>query len=91
MSLEQVQNLRDNISNSKFNYITKGEHHIKDIYELTKKEYPSLCNDNFLCKDHCQTKHTDPKWHHAIRSKLHQFKLNGYVKRGDQRGLWIFE
>jgi hypothetical protein len=84
-----IKQLRDSISEDEFRFFKAGEYQIIEIYEIIRNQYPDLCNDNYLCRDHCQTKHKDPEWHHVVRSKLQMFKKRGLVSRGHARSYWI--
>lgn len=89
MPEENIIQLRYLISENRFRFMGAGEYHIREIYEAVKNQYPHLCDDNYLCSDHCRTKHTDPEWHHAVRSKLQQFKGTGIVSKGHARSYWV--
>lgn len=90
MPEENIIQLRYLISENRFRYLAAGEYHIREIYKAVKNHYPNLCEDTYLCRDHCHTAHTDPEWHHVVRSKLQQFKRKGIVRHGHTRGYWIF-
>lgn len=89
MPEENIIQLRYLISENRFRYLGAGEYHINEIYETIKDQYPHLCDDNYLCRDHCRSKHIDPEWHHAVRTKLQQFKRTGIVSNGHERGYWV--
>jgi len=70
MPKENVIQLRRLISEDRFRYFIAGEYHINQIYETIQNQYPEFYDDNYLCRDHCQSKQSDPEWHHVVRSML---------------------
>ena len=38
---------------SSFNFIPRGEIRIEELYELIEQRFPDLCDNNYLCSEHC--------------------------------------
>lgn len=80
---ELTRNLRE----SEFNFLGYNPIQITEIYELVQVQYPHLCDDNYLCIDHCRNGNKQPEWKHAVRSTLESFKVKGKALNGPADGL----
>ena len=91
IQLKTVRELYSELVDSQFSFMGKGEFHIQKIYSAVKKRYPHLCDDSLMCHWCCKgSKDTGPEWQHRVRTVLGSLKDNGEVKKGNNRGYWIF-
>ncbi len=80
---------------SQFDFLGKGEFHIRTIYSEVKNRYPDLCDDTYLCSMNGQVKSNQPAWKHTVRTVLNDLKRqevgifpkNG--ANGGYRGYWV--
>jgi hypothetical protein len=49
MRNEKPRELDCRLKNGRFGFLGLGESHLRDIYVAVKREYPSLCDDDFMC------------------------------------------
>lgn len=76
---------------SSFNFIPRGEIRIEELYELIEQRFPDLCDNNYLCSEHCKSNSKQPEWKHAVRSVLSQLKSkNENIRYTGNIGWWSF-
>ena len=73
---------------SQMDFLGNDEIHITRIYELVKIQCPNLCDDDFLCSEHCLNGINQAEWQHVVRSVLGDFKKKG-IAQSRLRGFWI--
>jgi len=88
--LKKVRELYSKLVEAQFSFMGKGEFHLKEIHSAVKKRYPGLCDDNYLCRECCTSGNVDLEWHHRVRAVLGVLKNKGNVRKGYNRGYWIF-
>jgi hypothetical protein len=93
MARRQIeQELADSLKLSEFNFIPRGTIDIQTVYELVHQTFPTLCDDTFLCSDHCIDGGNQPEWMHVVRGVLDGFnKQNGPITKNPQRNYWDFQ
>ena len=80
--------LIETLTENELDFIPRGIYHIKEIYDFIKNEYHDLCDDNYLCIQHCRGGKNAPEWKHAVRSFLKKLiKINKILKM-PERGFW---
>ena len=80
--------LFETLTENELDFIPRGIYHIKEIYDFIKNEYPHLCDDNYLCIQHCKSGDNAPEWKHAVRSFLKKLiKINKILKM-PERFFW---
>ena len=84
---ELTRNLRE----SEFDFIGHNPIQLAQIYELVQAQFPHVCDDNYLCINHCRNGQNQPEWKHAVRSTLQDFKVKGKVLNGPADGLNVGE
>jgi putative restriction endonuclease len=90
---KDVAELQGRLAESEFGFVPDGERSLNgDIYSGTREEYPSLCDDDYLCSDSCSGGHDQPEWKHAVRRVLDMLKNSpeSRVNEHDKRGVWRF-
>lgn len=90
---KDVAELQGRLAESDFGFVSDGNRSLNDdIYPKVKDEYPSLCDDEFLCSDTCSGGHDQPEWKHAVRRVLDMLKNNpeSRVNKHSDRGVWKF-
>ena len=90
---KDVAELQGRLAESDFDFVSDGNRSLNnDIYPKVKEEYPSLCDDDFLCSDTCSGGHDQPEWKHAVRRVLDMLKNNpeSRVNKHSDRGVWMF-
>jgi len=86
---EHLQELYSRLMNNCLAFVGKGPRHLRDIYAAVQKEYPKLCDDDYMCSESCiMGNPRDPEWHHRVRTVLQDLKGHG-VEKGSRRGLWV--
>ena len=75
---------------SKFGFLGRGQHELTDIYSAVRQRFPLLCDNDYLCGEHCKSGHpTQPEWKHRTRSALNSLRKLGHVAGGSHRAAWI--
>jgi hypothetical protein len=90
MAKPQIKELAERLVGCRFDFMSKGEHALEDIYRAVKAAYPQLCDDAYLCAENCASGLQQPEWRHAVRGVLTRLKRGGVVERGERRGRWRF-
>jgi hypothetical protein len=87
----EIANLYGELLRSKFGLLPKGEHHIRRIYAMVKEKFSDMCDDTYLCRDHCSSHDPGPEWKHRVRSALNDLKKRNdpSIRKGPGRGLWV--
>lgn len=49
MSQPNLKKLYKQLLESRFSFLSSGEHHIRDVYDAVQNQYRELCDDSFLC------------------------------------------
>ena len=65
---ESYKRLYARLRDSEFGCVPPGFHETTDVYEMIKKEYPTLCDDTIHCQDVCGTDSMQPEWKHRVRT-----------------------
>lgn len=81
---ELIETLKEN----ELDFIPRGIYHIQELYDFIKNEYPHLCDDNYLCIQHCRSGVKQPEWKHTVRSFLDNSKKNNKIQKIPERGVW---
>ena len=74
---------------SRFNFIERGTIDINDIYDAVKRQYPNMCDDEYLCYHRQNVGLNQSEWKHVVRNALEQCKSDD-LEIGGIRGSWIF-
>lgn len=83
--------LAENLKMTEFNFVPRGEILLESIYELVQRQYPNLCDDEYLCSDHCIAGMNQPEWKHVVRGVLDNLRKHaGPVNKSPQRNYWTF-
>jgi len=90
MALKEIRKLYGALVESSFNIVPVGQFHIQDIYRKVKGNYPTLCDDQYLCANNCSSGHNQPEWKHAVRRALYELKRIGSRVSKGQINYWIF-
>jgi hypothetical protein len=91
MAQPELEQLYRALMHTRFACVPRGEHTLREVYSAVQSQYPTLCDNNFLCSTNCRSGHKHPEWQHVVRKALHALK-----KRGSnavvhaQRGSWHF-
>ena len=88
--LDKLEKLYRTLNETELNFITAGDYLLKDILEQVKKKFPELCNDAYLCIQHCLSGNKGPEWEHRVRSILSSKKdrPNSRVRRTPDGKKW---
>jgi hypothetical protein len=81
---ELIETLREN----ELDFIPRGIFHIQEIYDFIKNEFPHLCDDNYLCNQHCKSVDTQPEWKHTVRTLLETLKKTDKILKLPEIGFW---
>ena len=76
------------LKENELDFIPRGIYHIQELYDFIKNEYPHLCDDNYLCIQHCRSGVKQPEWKHAVRSFLKTRKDTNRILKMPERGFW---
>lgn len=90
MARPDLKQLYQELLDSKFRFMSRGEQHLHDVYQAVKERFPDLCDDTYLCRDNCSRGHDQPEWKHTVRKALDRLKASsGPVSKGNTN-YWIF-
>ena len=81
---ELIETLKEN----ELDFIPRGIYHIQELYDFIKNEYPHLCDDNYMCIQHCRSGVKQPEWKHTVRSFLDNSKKNNKIQKIPEIGQW---
>lgn len=91
MAKADTKKLYQNLIDTRLSFVSKGRHHITEIYKCIRFRYPDLCDDNYLCSENCKSGVRQPEWKHIVRGALDALKDKlQRIKKDSQRGFWIF-
>jgi hypothetical protein len=91
MADEKLARLSAELVTSRFSCVPRGDHDLQAVYSAVKSAYPELCDDSYLCSQHCAKGQKTPEWRHKVRSALSRVKAaDTGVTAGDRRGEWRF-
>jgi hypothetical protein len=81
--LDRLEQLYRSLNDTEINFIAAGEYPLKEILDQVKMKFPDLCNDAYLCIQHCLSGNKAPEWEHRVRSYLSSKKdrPNSRVRR----------
>jgi len=89
--LEKVRELYSKLVEAQFSFVGKGEFRLQKIYSTVKEKYSCLCDDSLMCCECCKSSRDQtPEWQHRVRTVLGVLKNKGNVRKGNNRGYWIF-
>ena len=80
--------LIETLTENELDFIPRGIYHIQELYDFIKNEYPHLCDDNYLCIQHCRSGVKQPEWKHTVRSFLDNSKKNNKIQKIPEIGQW---
>ena len=81
MPREVEKILRTTLRESNFRFMPDGIFTQKEIYDFVENNYPSLCDNNYLCIQNCKSGHNSPEWKHVVRSVMQSLKNSGRLTR----------
>ena len=88
---EKLQTLYRSLRETGFSFVPPGEHNIRDVYGIVRSHYPNLCDDGYLCLEHCESGYNSPEWQHNVRTALWDTRRrSNSIRATDRRGYWIF-
>jgi hypothetical protein len=91
---ELLRQLYQALMRTRFGFVPAGTHELKDVYVKVKSRFPGLCNDRYLCREHCTRGYNSPEWRHTVRTALNILKQEsrGDIRRrrAGERGFWRF-
>jgi hypothetical protein len=76
------------LKENELDFIPRGIYHIQELYDFIKNEYSHLCDDNYLCIQHCRGGGNEPEWKHVVRQFLGSSKKNNKILKMPERGFW---
>jgi hypothetical protein len=81
--LDKLEQLYRSLNDTELNFIPAGDYPLKEILDQVKMNFPELCNDSYLCIQHCLSGNKGPEWEHRVRSYLSSKKdrPNSRVRR----------
>lgn len=91
MARPELEELYRILVDARFEFVPRGEVHLRTIYEIVKARHPDLCDDAYLCSMNCTHGYDSPEWQHVVRTALNEVKKRrGPVTTGSFRGMWLF-
>ena len=76
---------------SRFNFLDRGTIEINDIYNAVHRQYPHVCDDEFLCVHQQNAAIPQAEWKHIVRSALQRCKAPAdTIVFSGRRGYWVF-
>ena len=88
--LDKLEQLYRNLAETELNFMAPGDYLLKEILDQVKMKFPELCNDAYLCIQHCLSGSKGPEWEHRVRSYLSSKKdrPNSRVRRTQDGTKW---
>lgn len=75
---------------SEFSFMERGIRELNEIYDIVKKLYGNLCDDDYKCI-HNELNYGQPEWKHVVRFALERVKSKtDSVTHSGNRGYWNF-
>ncbi|MCG8449774.1 MAG: hypothetical protein MI725_09370 [Pirellulales bacterium] len=91
MARDDLKALYHELRETRFDFVPRGEHNIRDVYTFVQNQFPHLCDDSYLCSENCKSGYNSPEWKHKVRTALWDLRRHtDDVRTGSERGLWIF-
>jgi hypothetical protein len=91
MARAELEELYHILVDTRFEFIPRGEIHLRKVYAIVKERYPELCDDAYLCSTNCKSGYNSPEWRHVVRTGLNEMKKRGEpVSTSGLRGVWRF-
>ena len=91
MAKSELQELYQQLRETQFAFVGRGEHHLRDVYRAVQAQFPELCDDSYLCAENCSGGHNQPEWQHTVRKALQSLKGTGVVSLGSRKSYWMFD
>jgi hypothetical protein len=91
MAQSELEQLYRDLMHTRFAFVPRGERRLHEVYSAVQSQYPTLCDNTFLCSTNCRSGHKPPEWQHVVRKALNDLKkrMSNAVVRA-QRGSWHF-
>ncbi len=91
MARDEISELYKELIDGRFAFVPRGTADLTLVYGLVQNEYPTLCDDQYLCNENCQSGHNSPEWQHCVRRALDALKRQETrVTKHPERGFWVF-
>jgi hypothetical protein len=75
----------------RFDFMPRGEHHLRRVYKTVTERHSDLCDDSYLCSASCKDGTNSPEWQHVVRAVLKNIQSRGGpVSKGNAHGFWLF-
>ena len=92
MARTELEELYRVVMDSRFEFVPRGENHLRTVYEIVENRYPELCDNSYLCSTNCKSGVNQPEWKHIVRTVLNEMKKRGEpITTGGSRGVWVFD
>src|SRR5437868_6260057 len=86
-----LEELYRDLMDRRFDFMPRGEHHLRRVYQGVKERHSELCDDSYLCSASCRDGTNSPEWQHVVRAVLKNIQSRGGpVTKGRSHGLWVF-
>lgn len=82
--------LSEELIQSEYVFLGNEPINILQVYARVNAKYPDLCDDEYLCSEHCKKGNNQPEWKHAVRSGMQTMKKRGIAFRTGKKWEWIF-
>lgn len=66
--MSSYKELYDRLCEAEFDCVPTGFQETSDVYDIVNERYPSLCDDNILCSEVCDSGDNQPEWKHRLRT-----------------------
>ncbi len=92
MARNDLKLLYQKLLKSEFDFVPIGEHSLQALYNIVQNRFPTLCDDDYLCRTNCKSGNNSPEWQHVVRKALYEMQRRQSTKAitGSQRGYWLF-
>ena len=84
------QELYRSVIESQLDFIERDVIHIEEIYDVVKAHFHDLCDDDYMCSEHCSHGNNQPEWNHTVRGAMQQLKKAGIIRRFGIPKFWEF-
>ncbi len=87
---DELAELYTQLTNSRFNFMPRGEHRLQDVFREVQARFPQLCDDHVRCMEICTEGNQGPEWQHRVRAALQVLKSSTGSVVTERHGYWIF-
>jgi hypothetical protein len=90
MARQDIKQLYEDLTQTQFTFVPSGVYPLSDVYQRVQAQFPTLCDDTYLCSQNCTNGYNSPEWRHTVRTALNILLGRGLVSHGPNPTEWQF-